>query len=201
MPFLTYPVCWTTFWEVAFCVAGPSVWNAFPEFLRLSDCTATSQRRCSLYILIYLWYPVTFKLLVQHYVIASLWYHLVLLAAQVLRPRIFQQCRDPDDNSKPILRCLCGLNQVIRIHSAEVRLTHQCPLDVECTRLVTNHSEITRCNGEYFCRISQDILKYNLTEDNHCGQHQKRNYLKVIYDCINGKLKCLLLNCILNIIT
>jgi len=165
------------------------VWNAFPEFLILSDCTGNFQRRCRLHIFNLPVVPChlhTFRT-VSH--IALLRYYLALLAGQVFGPRVFHQCRDPNDIRYPVFSCPCGVNQVIRIHSAEVRLTNQCPLDVECTRSVTNHSAITRCDGHDSCLISENILNYDLSQDRSCGQHQKRNLIKVTYDCINGKLK------------
>ena len=122
-------------------------------------------------------------------------YPLVFCAVPVPGPRVFHWCRTAEETANQaftINRCPC--DQVIRIQSAEIGFSDQCAgQNVECTNIITDHPNITKCNGERSCSISQNVLNY-LPPDKLCDQHQHGNFIKITYDCTNGKLKCLLLN-------
>ena len=107
-------------------------------------------------------------------------------------PRVFFHCRTADNPVNHIFtinRCPC--NQVIRIHSAEVGFSHQCQQNAECTTPVTNHSAIMRCNGLATCSINRDVLNSS-PDDQQCGQHRKRNFIKITYTCNNGNNVCII---------
>lgn len=88
-----------------------------------------------------------------------------------------------------INRCPC--NQFISIHSAEVGFSRQCPpqnvADVECMKPRTNYADIMRCNGKFACNIRQNVLNYNTPPNKLCAKHQNGSFIKITYDCINGK--------------
>jgi len=105
--------------------------------------------------------------------------------------RVFHGChgaRPTRNQVFTINRCPCY--QVIRIHSAEVGFSRRCPAqndaDVECMKLRTNYAHIKRCNGNYACSISRNILSYS-PQNKLCAKHQNGNYIKITYDCINSK--------------
>ena len=57
---------------------------------------------------------------------------------------------------------------------------------------MTNHPNITKCNGNSTCFIPRDILYYS-SPDELCEDQQNGTAIDIIYDCISpGKLKILI---------
>ena len=89
--------------------------------------------------------------------------------------------------------CPCG--QIIHIQLAVVGFSQQldpakrsprCPLlGTTCKRTVTNHSSISKCNGNSVCWIPRDIL-YHSSSGQLCEEHQDGNFIYITYDCINS---------------
>jgi len=109
----------------------------------------------------------------------------VLCAAQGPVTHVFHRCRT-NANQGFTIYGTCLSRQVIRMQSAEVGFSDQCSLnEATCTR-PTNHTKIMDCNGRRSCRFSQDVLNYP-PDDKLCDQHQNGSFIRITYDCINGK--------------
>jgi len=83
-------------------------------------------------------------------------------------------------------QCPCS-QQIIRIHSADVGFSEQCPsTEASCVRS-TSHPDIMNCNGKRICRFSPNVLDYPAS-DKLCDQHQNANFINITYKCDNGKM-------------
>ena len=93
----------------------------------------------------------------------------------------------------------CPCDQVIRVRSADVGFSPELNTDNKvlnclaqngtCMRPATHHPSIMNCNGNRACWIPQSVLDYP-ANDKLCEEHQRGNFIKITYDCVNpGKRK------------
>ena len=95
---------------------------------------------------------------------------------------VFRLCRTNQSFKMP----QCSCKQIIRIHSADVGFSEQCPTtEASCVRS-TNHPDIMNCNGKRSCSFSPNVLDYPAS-DKLCDQHQNANFINITYKCDNGK--------------
>ena len=98
--------------------------------------------------------------------------------------KTFYRCRT--NQSFEIERCPCSA-EVIRVNSADVGFTEQCPLtEANCLR-PANHPDIVKCNGQQRgCKFGPSVLDYP-PSDKLCEQSQNGNFINITYECMNGE--------------
>ena len=113
----------------------------------------------------------------------------ILCVVPGLAPRVLYLCKTmKSSNGKYMINPDCpAAGQVIRVHSAEIGLSEQCPPTAKTCTSSIRHQDIDRCDGRPYCSVDQSVFRI-LPSDNQCAENQLGlDFVKISYSCLNCK--------------